>query len=296
MIQRFLPNFAEAEITRRDLKKYASPLKPGTVLTKTDCSKDKDEVYELETEYGFRFIEVIGSMNWLAYTCYEEIYAIRKLCRFMALPGRPHFQAALHLLHHFRCHPPKPLIYYSDIEEAPVIKMLKDVPEFQKYDPTFFVFADSSHGDSDERKSTACDLQVYQGGLIDHISWIPNPIPMSSAESENNCYSAAIMRMKYTKKALMKLLNRSEESQLTVPILVDSTAAIAMNTSDNPSRNTRHVESRFWYAKSAVKEGHAAFVKVEGSTKQPADPGTKIQADTQTAFYRSLFESNKHLL
>ena len=87
--------------------------------------------------------------------------------------------------------------------------MLKEVPEFEGLDPTFVVFADSSHGDCDNRRSTACDLQVYQGGLVDHISWVPNPIPQSSAESKNNCYSAAIMRMRYTKKAICKILFKS---------------------------------------------------------------------------------------
>ena len=136
----------------------------------------------------------------------------------MGKPGRPHFQAALHLLHHFRCHPPKPLIYYKNVMEAPVTRMLKEVPDFQGFDPTFVVFANSSHTDSDKGRSTACDIQVYQGGIIDHTSWIPNPIPMSLAESENNCYSAAIMRMRYTKKAIAKILFGSEDTQLSWPL------------------------------------------------------------------------------
>lgn len=295
VIQRFLPNMANKEPTEVEVRKYAAPMKTGVLLSNKDCSFSKGEVEDLEAEYGFRFIEVAGAMNWLAYTCYEEIYTIRKLCRFMGKPGRPHFQAALHLLHHFRCHPPKPLIYYKNVMEAPVTRMLKEVPDFQGFDPTFVVFADSSHADSDEGRSTACDIQVYQGGIIDHISWIPNPIPMSSAESENNCYSAAIMRMRYTKKAIAKILFGSEDTQLTVPVCVDSTAAIAMNTSENPTRKTRHVESRYWYAKSSIREGHAALVKVDGATQQPADPGTKNQNDRETQYYRYLFEAPKHL-
>ena len=257
-----------------------------------DCSKSKEEVEELENEYGFRYIEVAGALNWLAYTCYEEIFAIRKLCRFMSKPGRPHFQAALHLLHHFRCHPPKPLIYYRNVYNSPVARLLSEVPGFDDhFDPTYVVFADSAHADSDQGRSTACDLQVFQGGLIDHTSWIPNPIPLSTAESENNCYSAAVMRMRYIKKAICHIILGSPEAPLTVPILVDSTAAMAMNQSDNPTRRTRHVESRHWYGRTSTLQGHCAWVKVDGATQQPADPGTKIQSHKETRYYRYLFEA-----
>ena len=123
--------------------------------------------------------------------CYEEIYVIRKLYKFMNLPGRAHFQVALHLLHHFCCHPPKPLIYYHDINKSLLAKMAKEFEVFDG-DLMYVVFADSAHADCNEGRSTACDLQVFQGGIIDHISWVPNPVPLSTAQSESNCYSAAI--------------------------------------------------------------------------------------------------------
>ena len=118
---------------------------------------------------------------------------------------------------------------------------------------------------------------------------------MSSAESENNCYSAAIMRMRYTKKALCKILFKAPEAQMTVPICVDSTAAIAMNNSENPTKKTRHVESRYWYGRTSIQEGHAKLIKVDGATQQPADIGTKNQSDKETKYYRYLFEAPRSL-
>lgn len=210
----------------------------------------------------------------------------------MSKPGRKHFQTALHLLHHFRCHPPKPLIFYSDMADAPITKMLKEVPGFEdKFNPTFIVFADSAHANCDENRSTACDLQVFQGGLIDHISWVPKPIPLSTAESENQCYLAAIMRMRFTKKAICKILFMDQNAPLTVPVLVDSSAAICMNLSENPTKRTRHIDTRYWYGRASIAEGHAALVKVDGKTQQPADPGTKNMRDRESQYYRYLFES-----
>ena len=170
----------------------------------------------------------------------------------MSKPGRKHFQIALHLLHHFRCHPPRPLIYYHQLDKSPIHKMLQEVPAFQGMNPLLVCFADSAHADCDQGKSTACDIQVYQGGLIDHVSWVPFPVPQSTAESENNCYSAAVMRMKFTRRALSKILLNDFEASWTVPICVDSMAAIAMNQSEAPSCRTRHVESRYWYTKQSI--------------------------------------------
>jgi hypothetical protein len=184
------------------------------------------------------------------------------------------------------------LIYYHDVKNSPVAKMLKEVPQFEgKFDPTIVVFADSAHADCEEGRSTACDLQVYQGGLIDHISWVPKPVPLSTAESENNCYSAAIMRIQFTIKTIARLLFGNEDAPYTVPICVDSSAAISMNTAEKPTRRTRHVNSRHWFGRQAAKEGRVAFVKVDGKTQQPADPGTKNMSDRESQYYRFLFEA-----
>ena len=249
MVARFLPN-ASSQLTEDERKRYASPLKTTTRLIKEDSSSDEHEVQALEEEYGFRFIELAGCFNWISYTCYEEIYAIRKLCKFMARPGRKHFQAALHLLHHFRCHPPKPLIFYHNLRHAPVMSMIKDIPGLVDIDLSYLTFADSAHADCDDGRSTGCDLQVFQGGLIDHISWIPNPIPQSSAESESNCYSAAIMRSRFPLQAIAKILYGQDASVWTIPVFVDSSAAIVMNSSDRVSPKTRHIQGRYWYGRT----------------------------------------------
>ena len=213
------------------------------------------------------------------------------MCQFMGLPGRQHFQAANHLLHHIRCHPPRPLMFYKDVAKSPVVKMLKEVPAFEGHDHTYVVFADSSHADCDKRRSTASELHVFQGGLIDHVSWVPKPIPMSSAESENNCYSGAAMRSRFIKRAICHILYVSPDAPLTVPMCVDSEAAIAMNMREKPSKKTRHVESRYWYTRQCVEQAHIALIKVDGKTQQPADVGTKNLRDGESQYYRNLFEA-----
>jgi hypothetical protein len=161
------------------------------------------------------------------------------------------------------------------MKKAPLSRLLKEIPGAEKFDPMFFVFADSAHADNDEGRSTACDIQLFQGGIVDHNSWVPQPIPQSTAESENNCYSAAVARALFTMKAIRKVLFNSEDAPYTIPICVDSTAALAMNVSENPTRKTRHIISRFWFGRQAYQQGLVDYLKVDGNTQQIADMGTK---------------------
>ena len=99
------------------------------------------------------------------------------------------------------------------------------------------------------------------------------------------------MRMLYTKRVISHLLHGEKDVDLTVPICVDNSAAIIMNTSDAPTRRTRHVESRYWFGKQAVQQGHAKFVKVDGASQQPADIGTKNFQAKDSLYYLTLFEA-----
>ena len=142
----------------------------------------------------------------------------------------------------------------------------------------FLVFAGSAHAGCGQGRPTACGLQIFQGGIVGHISWVPNPVPLPTAESESNCYSAAISRMRFPLKAIMNILYGDPDFQYTVPVFVDSTAAISMNASDRPAKRTRHIETRYWYGRCAISKGHAKLCKVKGDTQQPADVETHDQA------------------
>jgi len=83
IICRYLPN-SPLKPTPEDVQRYASPLPMTFKFLKSDNSKDTQEVALLEEEFGFRFLEVIGSLNWLLHTCFEELFAIRKGCKIHA--------------------------------------------------------------------------------------------------------------------------------------------------------------------------------------------------------------------
>ena len=71
---------------------------------------------------------------------------------------------------------------------------------------------------------------------------------------------AALARVQFPLRAWKMIAHNEPERPMTVPIMVDSQAAIAMNESDNPTRRTRHIESHSWCGREAVLHGIAKFI------------------------------------
>jgi hypothetical protein len=134
-----------------DLRKFASPLPTNMVWTKANSSKTRTAGVDFETEYGFRFIEAVGSLNFLSNTAYEELFAICKACKRMHLPGCLHFQAPLHLLHHLRCYSPQALTYYPDVTTSPLATILQEAGH-DAVNPSFVWICDSSLGNCDNSR------------------------------------------------------------------------------------------------------------------------------------------------
>jgi len=196
IVRRYLPNAADVP-TPDDIRRYRSPLPGDFKWTKADNSANKKEVEALEREYGFRFIEVVGSLNYLANTATEELFAIRKSCRHMNLPSRQHFRAILHMLHHLRCHPTNALVFYKDWRQSPVSKMLIQDLRMEIPDGTLLWFTDASHADCDDSRSTCCYIGFFQGGVVDMQSFVPQPIAHSTAESETMALAVGSMACSY---------------------------------------------------------------------------------------------------
>ena len=273
IVRRYLPNELE-EVSQADKDKYIDPLPATLTWTRDDCSKTAEDVHALEQEFIFKYREVTGSFNFLGDTAIRALYDIRKACKFMNLPGRRHFEALRHMLHHVRCHPPGALRFYKDVKNSPIGLLLYAIDP--KINPSFAYWSDSSHQDADECRSTGCYLGTYQGGVIEMNSFVPPPIAMSTGESENNTLCLAAMGAQHSKMIIQELRYGNPDRPYTVPVLVDSQAAEAMTASDKDTKRTRHVERRWHYSRHARQSGHISVHKCDGETQQLADLGTKV--------------------
>ena len=76
-------------------------------------------------------------------------------------------------------------------------------------------FTDSSNGDGDEAHSTGCSVGFFQGGVVDATSFVPQPIPHSTVESETNALSLGAMGCACVRKGLAGVLFDDPDTALT---------------------------------------------------------------------------------
>jgi hypothetical protein len=91
------------------------------------------------------------------------------------------------------------MVYYHTISHSPLAKLIRSAG-YDNIDPSLIWFTDSSHGDCDEHRSTGCHVGMIQGGLIDFSSFVPLPIPQSTAESESNALCVGVMAASYARQ------------------------------------------------------------------------------------------------
>ena len=72
-------------------------------------------------------------------------FSVKKLSRFLANPGKEHFEGLIHLLRYIRGNKTLGLTYYADISDEPVTDLLRQASI--KTDNHLIDFSDSSWQD-----------------------------------------------------------------------------------------------------------------------------------------------------
>ena len=102
-------------------------------------------------------------------------FAVHKLVKFSANPGKVHFEVLIHLLRYIRDNKTLVLKYYAGINDAPVTDLLRQASIKTKNQLTDFY--DSSWQDCpDTGRSTGAYIIFYQVGPIDHVTHVPVPV------------------------------------------------------------------------------------------------------------------------
>ncbi len=204
-------------------RKYNTPLSLEFIPTSDDCSENEAKAQELATEYNIDFASCVGSLIYLGMTRTDISYAVNKLAKYTRKPGRNHFEALLHLLRYLRDNDNLGLQYYSNIQEAPLTKMLTTQNVSDQH--LFYGFSDSSwNDDQDSGRSTGCFIITYMGGIVDHSSNLPDPVALSSAEAKYNEGCIAIMAASHLRMLLCEFEGIEESSMQTTPITLTAKA------------------------------------------------------------------------
>ena len=148
----------------------------------------------------------------------------------------------LHLPHHLRCHPSQGLTFCKDWKKSPLWKPLTERLGLKITDGTLMWMLDSSHQDCDKGRLTTSCFGFFQGGLASVNSFVPQPIPHSTAESEIMGIGTGTLACAHTRKAVSNSLFSDPNKPWTVPFPSDGQAAIAMNDSEQPTKCNEHVD------------------------------------------------------
>ena len=94
-------------------KFYKTTLPDDMIFTKEDVSTSDEQVERLTREYYIHYRSCIGSLIYLFFTGVDLSFAVHKLAKFSANPGKVHFEGLVHLLRYIRDNNTLGLKYYA---------------------------------------------------------------------------------------------------------------------------------------------------------------------------------------
>ena len=95
------------------------------IFTKDDISTSDEQIERLTREYNIHYRACIVSLIYLLSTRVDLSFAVHKLAKFSANPGKVHFEVLVHLLRYIRDNNTLGLKYYTDLNDALVTDILR---------------------------------------------------------------------------------------------------------------------------------------------------------------------------
>ena len=94
VITKYLDNSTVKEST----KFYNTTFSSDIIFTKDDTSNSDEQVEKFTREFNIHYIDFIGSLIYLFSTGVDLSFAVHKLAKCSAKPGKVHFEVLTHLL------------------------------------------------------------------------------------------------------------------------------------------------------------------------------------------------------
>ena len=105
-------------------KFYNTTFPYDMIFTKDDAFTSDEQVENLTREFNIHYRACIVSLVFLLSTRVDLSFAVHKLEKFSANPGKVHFEGFIHLLRYIRNNKTLGLKYYADMNDAPVSDLL----------------------------------------------------------------------------------------------------------------------------------------------------------------------------
>ncbi|MCO5556884.1 hypothetical protein L7F22_010438 [Adiantum nelumboides] len=239
-----------------DAKPLGVPLQPYVKISKEDCPNSKDATNDMES---VPYASACGSLMYAMVATRPDIaHAVGVVSRFMANPGRLHWDAMKSIMRYLKGTKNKCLCYGKGPLE------LKG-------------FCDSDMvGDVDTRKSTSGYVFTLARGAVSWCSRLQKIVALSTTEAEY------ISATEASKEAIW-LARLCSEFGLPdkAPMLgCDSQSTICLAKNAMFHSRTKHIDVRYHFIREVLEDGLITLVKVHTS-QNPIDALTKCLLKAQ---------------
>eukprot|EP00253_Pinus_taeda_P021000 PITA_21000 len=232
-VEKVLENFSMNNVKPVNIP-LASNLKLSSVLSPRD---DEEKQYMSHVPYA----NAVGNLMYVMVSTRPYIsHAVGVVSRFMANPGKEHWQAMKWVLRYLRGTSERCIVFNGS--EGSVCRYVDD----------------DYVGDLDKRRSTTGYVFTLAGGAISWMSKLQETIALSTTETE---YIAASDASKETiwLKGLLDEIGRKQEK---VDVLCDSQSAIHLATNPAYHGRTKHIDVRYHFLRHVIDGGKVALKKV----------------------------------
>lgn len=206
-----------------------------TLLSDTQCPATHAQLEDMQ---DVPYQKAIGSLMYAAMSTRPDVaFAVATLLQFMRNPGRAHWDAAKHVIHY--------------------LKGTADMAlTFSNTDEGLVAYVDADWASQPHRHSMLGYVIMLNGGPMAWSARKQPIIALSMAGAEYIALTSVAREVLYLQLLLDKLYQIID---LPTPIQCDNQAAITMASNNKFQSCTKHIDLRFHFVRTHVKNGTFAL-------------------------------------
>ena len=232
-------------------KSVVTPLAPHFRLSSKQSPVTEEEKASMEY---VPYASAIGSLMYAMVCTRPDIsQAVSVVSRFMANPGKAHWEAVKWVLRYLKGTVDTGLCFGVDT-----------------CDLSGFVDSDYA-GDLDKRRSTTGYVFKINGAPVSWRSMLQATVALSTTEAEYMSIAEGVKEALW----LWGLLNSLGIKQNCVDLSCDSQSAIHLAKNQVHHARTKHIDVRYHFVRDVIEEGNISLLKVH-TNENPADMLTKV--------------------
>jgi len=214
-----------------DAKSAQTPMEPTLTLS---VDQGPATVQEIQAMRDVPYQRAIGSLMYAATSTRPDIaFPVATLSQFMRNPGRPHWEATKRAL-----------------------RYLKGTGDFEltlgSMDGGLEAFVDADWASQPHRHSMSGYVVLLNGGPVAWSARKQPLIALSTAEAEYIALTSVIRELLYLRLLLGELYDPVPNP---IPVFCDNQAAIALASNGKFQSRTKHIDLRYHFVRSHVKNG-----------------------------------------